>query len=186
MKARQKGDGRLPISPMKSIAKTHTSREQGGRREGIQEMETRMMDEEGTVWWGPPAIEEEQPEREERHPQKMWADEVDSEPNEEDMDDDSNNGLGQDGLRPNELNDDDEDVAGAAGRGGTHDDQSGDSASSRLWMKDKKDSNREIQKRKNAKTAREWTREPKSQEFRTAASPQTARGDPRTQEPKQK
>ena len=56
---------------MKSIAKSHTSRGRGDGEEGTQVVETRVTDEEGIVWWGPPEIEEGQPEEEERHPQKM-------------------------------------------------------------------------------------------------------------------
>ena len=64
------------------------------------------MDEDGTVWWGAPEKEEGQPEREERHPHKMGEDTMDGESNEEEPENDTDNGLGQDGLRPDELNDD--------------------------------------------------------------------------------
>ena len=99
MKAWQNDDERLPISPMESIAKSHTT------EDGMRVV--RVLNEEGTIWWGPPRQEEGEPEGEERHPEKMWVGEMDSEQNAEYMEVESDNGLGQDGLRPDELNDDD-------------------------------------------------------------------------------
>ena len=65
------------------------------------------MDEEGTIWWGPPEPERGEPEEEGRHPEKAWADMKDSEPDEDEKNEEIDNGLGQGGLRPDELSDED-------------------------------------------------------------------------------
>ena len=103
--ARQKAS-RLPIRPSDSVKK-QTSQGEGDREEDVKAVETRVMDEDGTIWWGAPEIEMGAPDEEVRHPSRAWADEPDSEQEEADTEEDTDNGLGQDGLRPDELKGDD-------------------------------------------------------------------------------
>ena len=123
-------------------------------------------------------------EEEVKNPFKWWQQEQDREDDEDSMADIK---MPPDSLAMERYGQDDraqqwsEDVAGAPGRGGTHSDQSGDSAPSSFWARDKEldkgdkddkddEAYLEIKIKKNIETAREGTQEPKSREFTTAAS----------------
>ena len=167
----------MPISPKRCNATDPMDQLSEAKAGDIQVVKAQAKDANGVTWWSAPEVEEAEPEEEERHPSKRWADEEDSNQGGDEEENEGNNGLGQHGLRPDERKDEfkEDEPACKDSRGSRR--QKGDKDD----KDDRDDKSDCVQKGKNHKTARDGTREPKSQELGTAASPQTAREGTREQ-----
>ena len=77
MKARREDEKQKPVSPMSLNINTEGEKIRGLKDEDTQKEDNKFMDEQGVTWWGPSAKTEAR-EAMPKHPNKRWADEEDS------------------------------------------------------------------------------------------------------------